>query len=142
MTTRIRSWLTRDSFASATHIIIMTEAQEVLLLRRTGYDYGGHWGLPGGGIEPGETSQEALIREMAEEIGVDLTMFPEAVEAMQQVTVREGSVTWALVITEPFEPILNREHDAYQWADATELPEPMHPNAAAVIQHYLNKSST
>jgi 8-oxo-dGTP diphosphatase len=46
---------------------------EILLVRTS---YRRRWGLPGGGIDSGESAQEAALRELREEIGLDLP--PEA----------------------------------------------------------------
>ncbi|MDY0872270.1 NUDIX hydrolase [Dongia rigui] len=45
----------------------------VLALRRAGDVAGGAWGLVTGSIEPGETATEAIIREIAEETGIQVT---------------------------------------------------------------------
>lgn len=42
----------------------------LLLIRRGHAPSRGRWSLPGGRLEPGETAQQALIREMAEETGL------------------------------------------------------------------------
>jgi len=40
--------------------------------RRTGAAHGGLWEFPGGKVEPGESPETALLREIAEELGVTL----------------------------------------------------------------------
>ena len=44
---------------------------EVLLVKRGQAPMKGHWSIPGGRIEPGETSQAAARRELKEETGVE-----------------------------------------------------------------------
>lgn len=51
--------------------ILADEAGRVLLAERTGdHALAGFWEFPGGKIGAGETSEAALVRELAEEIGV------------------------------------------------------------------------
>lgn len=38
-----------------------------------GIPWPGHWDLPGGGREPGESPEECVLRELVEELGVVLT---------------------------------------------------------------------
>lgn len=49
-----------------------TGRPHVLLIQRGGPPHQGSWALPGGHVDPGETSAAAAVRELLEETGVDL----------------------------------------------------------------------
>jgi 8-oxo-dGTP pyrophosphatase MutT (NUDIX family) len=67
-----RARLTR-SMTLGVRGLVRDEAGRVLLLRHT---YTSGWHMPGGGVERGETGEEALARELVEEAGVELTERP------------------------------------------------------------------
>jgi 8-oxo-dGTP diphosphatase len=53
--------------------IIRDEAERLLLIQRRNEPGAGLWSLPGGRIEAGETDQQAVVREVAEETGLVVT---------------------------------------------------------------------
>ena len=54
-------------------IALVGASGRVLLQRRPVHKHhGGMWEFPGGKVEPGETPRAALVREIAEELGVVL----------------------------------------------------------------------
>ena len=53
-------------------IVVHTDT-EVLMIKRKNNPFAGHWALPGGFIDPGETPEQAAIRELAEEAGLHVT---------------------------------------------------------------------
>ncbi len=73
----------RPSMAVDTVIFTVTQTKEdnyrklpekelkVLMIKRGGHPYLGSWALPGGFVNPDETTEQAAMRELKEETGVD-----------------------------------------------------------------------
>ncbi len=63
----------RNSVITATHLVLIRDDREILLLRRfnTGFQ-DGNYSLPAGHVEPGELPLAASVREAQEEIGLAL----------------------------------------------------------------------
>ncbi len=57
-------------------VLIVNECGEIFLQLRGAHSKGesGSWALPGGKIEEGETGEQAAIREIKEELGVEITL--------------------------------------------------------------------
>ncbi len=61
-----------DKIIHVVAVALVDRDGRVLLAERpAGKDMAGLWEFPGGKIEPGETPEAALVRELKEELGVD-----------------------------------------------------------------------
>ena len=71
---RVRRWgvrLVEPRFMATAGAVITDERGRVLLLNHV-FRAGSGWGIPGGFMEKGEQPEEALRRELREEIGLEL----------------------------------------------------------------------
>ena len=54
----------------ATCVVAMDNRQRILLVKRSATPETGHWFLPGGFMEPGESPEQAALRELEEQTGL------------------------------------------------------------------------
>ena len=92
----------------------------VLATRRVaGRSQGGLWEFPGGKIEPGETPQQALQRELNEELGLSVAVGPWM--ATSEVVVRDRPLRMRLYEVQGTGQLQLHDHDALVWVNAERL---------------------
>jgi len=57
----------------AVGVLIQRNGDFLLTSRPQGKAYAGYWEFPGGKLEAGETVEQALVRELNEELGIEVT---------------------------------------------------------------------
>jgi nucleoside triphosphatase len=112
--------------------IIHNDTDEILLCKQTSKGvYPGQWAIPGGGVELGEGLEEALRREIKEEVNLELAsstpfMFSDDVRDKQQ---NDGSIEKLHMIyllfdcaaRNPKSLQLNEEFEASEWVSKSDL---------------------
>ena len=56
----------------AVGVLIREDGRVLLASRPEGKPWAGYWEFPGGKLEPGETAEQALCRELREELGISV----------------------------------------------------------------------
>ena len=98
----------------------------ILIAERLGDGpFHGLWEFPGGKIDSGETAPQALSRELAEELGIEVTVYSSFMNLRHEYDDRVVSIEFFLVSDWNSEPV-GREGQALRWVppellDADEL---------------------
>ncbi len=64
--------------------IITFPADKILLIKRRTTPFKGYWAIPGGRVDPGETVEQTIVREVKEETGLDVTVVRKIGEYHEQ----------------------------------------------------------
>lgn len=101
--------------------LIINHSGQVLVAQRSpGMHLPLKWEFPGGKVEPGETAEDCLIREIREELGVEIKIVKKMAPAVHD----QGLQVIRLI---PFQCTLVNgevkltEHAAFLWLDPAEL---------------------
>src|ERR1700744_1605589 len=87
--------------------LIRNKTGKILLLKIPAWGGSpGYWDMPGGRMDPGETFEETLRREMAEEIGVQYDGKPrQLMTVLSNITIPVGDTRVPLILL-PYEVVL------------------------------------
>ncbi len=94
--------------------IIISNGRVLLARRRQGDSHQGFWEFPGGAVEPGETIEECLARELKEELGVEARV-AEEIARNEHRSARGGMDLVALRAHVATEEFVLTAHDAVEW---------------------------
>ena len=103
--------------------VVHDERGRMLLIRRGHAPSRGLWSVPGGRVEPEETEEAAVVREVAEETGLAVA----AGALLGRVRIPAGSVVFTVAdfacrLTDPEQrPVAGDDADDAAWVDAAGL---------------------
>jgi 8-oxo-dGTP diphosphatase len=115
--------------------LIDVDGRVLIAKRPAGKSLAGLWEFPGGKVEPGETPEACLIRELDEELGIKVThaclapfvFASHAYEAMHLLMPLYLCRRWEGFVTA-------REHEALAWVKPNKLADyPMPPADAPLV---------
>lgn len=106
-------------------VVIRDASGRCLLLKRSLRSKGnpGKWDLPGGKVDPGENFTQGILREVAEETG--LTISIQRVGGVAESESPTNKVVYLILEgrLESGQVQLSSEHDEYVWVNRWELPK-------------------
>jgi 8-oxo-dGTP diphosphatase len=105
--------------------LILRDSKILVCQRRRDDTHGLQWEFPGGKVEPGEIPQEALARELREELGIESTIGRELFRTRHRY--REFRPELELIFfqanVEPSATLQNLVFEGFEWADPSALPD-------------------
>ncbi|MES2896407.1 MAG: 8-oxo-dGTP diphosphatase MutT [Pseudomonadota bacterium] len=115
--------------------LVDSEGRVLICQRPQGKQLAGLWEFPGGKVEPGETPEECLIRELDEELGIKVTHACLAPFVFASHGYESFHLMMPLYLVRRWEGFVTaKEHEAVAWVKPANLADyPMPPADAPLV---------
>ena len=132
--------MTRRLVLVAACALVDTDGRVLLAQRPEGKQLAGLWEFPGGKVEPGETPEQCLIRELQEEIGIETDIPCLAPLTFASHSYDDFHLLMPLFVCRRFRGIAQpKEGQALKWVRPKQMRDyPMPPADAPLIQFLID----
>jgi 8-oxo-dGTP diphosphatase len=120
--------------------LVDTDGRILIAQRPEGKNLAGLWEFPGGKVEPGEQPEAALIRELKEELGIDVTEACLAPLTFASHAYEDFHLLMPLYVCRRWKgEIAQQEHSGLKWVKPNRLRDfPMPPADEPLIAHLID----
>jgi ADP-ribose pyrophosphatase YjhB (NUDIX family) len=135
---RLGVLLTQSRFTVTVGAVVIDSRNQVLLLHHR-FRPGSGWGIPGGFIHPREQPEEAIRRELREEIGLEIETasfaFVQTLQKYRQVDIIFRCIPQGIPLPQGFE--INRA----EWFEPDSLPDGLSDSQRGLIRRAMERRS-
>ena len=120
--------------------LVDVDGRVLIAQRPEGKNLAGLWEFPGGKVEPGEQPEAALIRELKEELGIDVTEACLAPLTFASHAYEDFHLLMPLYVCRRWKGEISRhEHSGLEWVKPNRLRTfPMPPADEPLIAHLID----
>ena len=122
----------------AVGVIFNADKKILIALRHPNAHQGGLWEFPGGKVEAGESVQQALRRELSEELGIEAVVGDAIIQVRHDYPGKSVLLdVWG--VWEFSGELVGKEGQTIHWVTITELPDYDFPEAnQAIVQSLID----